>query len=301
MIVSVSFRTDIPAYYGRWFMARLDAGFVRVANPYGGADYAVSLAPADVDGFVFWTRNAAPFADALAEIRRLGLAFVVQHTVTGYPRALEPAAPEPGRAVERVRALAAAYGPRAVVWRYDPILDCTLTPHAWHVANFARLAASLAGAIDEVVVSFMQPYRKTARNLEAAAKRHGFAWRDPPADEKRALIARLADIASGHAMRLTICTQPDLIVPGAEGAACIDAARLSDVAGRPIAAKRKGNRPDCLCHESRDVGAYDTCAMGCAYCYAVASPAAAQRRLAAHDPATESLSAVRRRAPAAGR
>lgn len=301
MIVSASFRTDVPAWYGRWFMKRLDAGIARVANPYGGAEYAVSLRPGDVDGFVFWTRNAAPFAEALAEIRRRGFAFVVQHTVTGYPRAVEPAAPEADRAVERIRALADAYGPRAVVWRYDPILDSTLTPPVWHEDNFAHLAASLAGAVDEVVVSFAQPYRKTARNLDAAAKRHGFAWRDPPADEERALLARLAAIAADHAMRLTVCSQPELIVPGAQGASCVDAARLSDVAGRPITAKRKGNRPGCLCDESRDIGAYDSCAMGCAYCYAVTSPQAAQRRLAAHDPAAESLSAVRRPAPASAR
>jgi hypothetical protein len=298
MIVSASFRTDIPAYYGRWFMGRLDAGFARVANPYGGPAYAVSLRPDDVDGFVFWTRNAAPFAEALAEIRRRGFAFVVQHTVTGYPRTLEPAAPEADRAVARIRALAAAFGPRAVVWRYDPIVDCTLTPPDWHRANFARLAASLSGAVDEAVVSFMQPYRKTARNLDAAARRHGFTWRDPPAEEKRALIASLAAIAAADGMRLTVCSQPGLIVPGAAGAACIDAARLADIAGRPVPARRKGNRPGCLCHESRDIGAYESCAMGCAYCYAVSSPDAAQGRLARHDPEAESLAPVRRRARA---
>ena len=301
MIISASYKTDIPAFYGDWFMGRLDAGYCHVVNPYGRQVHRVDLRPAAVDGFVFWTRNAAPFADALAEIRRQGFAFVVQHTVTGYPRPIEPAAPDSSRAAERIRELAATYGPRAVVWRYDPILDSTLTPPDWHVTNFARLAASLSGAVDEVVVSFAQPYRKTARNLDAAARRDGFAWRDPPADETRALLAHLAGIAHSYAMRLTICTQPELVVPGTQGAACVDAARLSDVAGRAIIAKRKGNRPGCLCHESRDIGAYDTCPMACAYCYAVSSPEAAQRRLAAHDPDAESLSPLRRRAPAAAR
>ena len=27
MIVSASYRTDIPAFYGRWFLNRLDAGW----------------------------------------------------------------------------------------------------------------------------------------------------------------------------------------------------------------------------------------------------------------------------------
>ena len=36
MIISASYRTDIPAFYGDWFRARLRAGFCRVANPYSG-------------------------------------------------------------------------------------------------------------------------------------------------------------------------------------------------------------------------------------------------------------------------
>lgn len=300
MIVSASFRTDIPAYYGAWFLARLSAGFARVRNPYGGADYTVSLRPGDVDGVLFWTRNVAPFSDALAAVRGSGTPFVVSHTITGYPRAIEPAAPDAMRAAERLRAVADVYGQRAAVWRYDPILLTSLTPPDWHAANVARLAAALRGAVDEVVVSFTQAYRKTARNLDASAARHGFSWRDPPTDEKRSLVARLAAIAADQGMRLTVCAQPELVVPGTSSARCVDANRLSDVAGRPVAAKEKGNRPGCLCHESRDIGAYDSCPMGCAYCYAVSSQAAAQRRLAAHDPAGETL-APKRPSPALAR
>ena len=33
MILSVSRRTDIPAFYGDWFFKQLDQGFVLVPNP----------------------------------------------------------------------------------------------------------------------------------------------------------------------------------------------------------------------------------------------------------------------------
>ncbi len=289
MIVSASYRTDIPALYGRWFMARLAAGFVRAANPYGGPAYTVSLMPQAVDGFVFWTKNAAPFRAALEEIRRRGYPFVVQHGLTAYPRSIEAAAPPAGRAVGEMRRLALRFGRRCLVWRYDPILFTSKTGPDWHLTNFGRLAAALAGTADEATVSFAQIYRKTWTNLTAAAGRHGFAWHDPPAEVKRRFIAQLAAIAAEHGFALTLCAQPELLVPGVAPARCIDALRLSDVAGRPIAARTKGNRPGCLCAQSRDIGAYHSCTLGCVYCYAVRDPAAAKARRRAHDPSGEFL------------
>jgi len=291
MIVSASYRTDIPALYGEWFLNRLVAGHALVANPYGGKPYHVSLRAGDVDGFVLWTRNIGPLADRLSEVAAVA-PFTVQFTATGYPRALEPGVIDRDAATEQIHSLARAWGPRAVVWRYDPVVDTDLTDPAWHRRNFAAMAATLEGAVDEAVISFAQIYAKTRRNLDAAARTHGFSWRDPEDGEKRALAGELATIAAAHGMRLTVCSQPDYAVGGAEPARCIDAARLSDIAGHEIAARIKGNRPGCLCHESRDIGAYDSCPQGCAYCYAVSSRDAAKRFLAAHDPAGEGLGPI---------
>ncbi|WP_448191790.1 DUF1848 domain-containing protein [Azospirillum sp. sgz301742] len=290
MIVSASYRTDIPAFYGRWFLNRLAAGYARVVNPYGGPPGRVDLTPAAVDGFVFWTRNLAPFRDALDVVDARRTPFVAQVTVTAYPRALERSVIAWEDAAAQMRAVRDRWGPRAVVWRYDPIVVTTLTPPAWHRETFARLAGALRGVTDEVTTSFMQPYRKTARNLDVAARAAAFSWHDPDAEEKRTLLADLLRIAAGHGMALTICTQPDLTdVPGVTAARCVDAARLSDVAGAAVMAKQKGNRPGCLCAESRDIGAYDTCPHGCVYCYAVSSRTTARTRFQAHDPEGEFL------------
>jgi hypothetical protein len=71
VIVSASYRTDIPAFYADWFLRRLRAGYCRVANPYGGGVHDVSLAPDAVDGFVLWTRNMAPLMPHLGAVRRV--------------------------------------------------------------------------------------------------------------------------------------------------------------------------------------------------------------------------------------
>ncbi len=169
----------------------------------------------------------------------------------------------------------------------------SLTPAPWQRENFARLAGALEGLVDEVVVSFMQPYRKTTRNMTVAAQTGGFEWWDGPNEEKAALLGNLARIAADHKMTLTLCGQPELLADGIGEASCIDAVRLSDVAGRPVSAKRKPHRKTCACDASRDIGDYDTCPHGCAYCYAVADRATAKRRFAAHDADGEFLIAPR--------
>ena len=290
MIVSASYRTDIPAFYARWFLQRPEAGFARVASPYGGGAYEVSLRPGEVDGLVFWTRNMGPLLPHLDRVRDIA-PFAVQFTATAYPRALENSVIAPEDAVDQLRLVRRRFGARAAVWRYDPIVLTSELDAEAQAANFATLAAMLAGTVDEVVLSFVNPYRKTSRNLDRAAGLHGFAWRDPPPDEKRALLSRLAEIAADAGIRATLCTQPDLLVPGLGEARCIDAQRLSYIGGGPVAAKESGNRPGCRCALSRDIGAYDTCPHGCVYCYAVADRDRAVARYRAHDPEGESLSA----------
>jgi len=282
MIVSASYRTDIPAFYADWLLQRLDQGYCLVGNPYGGPPSRVSLAPEDVDGFVFWTRNLGRFAPVAAALRARGTPFVVQMTITGYPKPLEAAVQPWERAVAQLRTLAAEYGVRAGVWRYDPIVFTPLmTPPDWHRERFAALADAVAGAVDEVVISLADDYRKSRRNLAAL----GLAADPPPADLE-GFVGDLADIAARRGLRLTACTEPGLKAPPAR---CIDAARLGDLAGRAVRARQRGNRPGCLCAESRDIGAYDSCVQGCAYCYAVADRDLAARRLGAHRPDAERL------------
>jgi hypothetical protein len=290
MIISASYKTDIPAFYGRWFLERLRAGYCEVANPYNGRPFRVSLRREDVDGFVFWTKNLQPFSGVLAEVRERGFPFVVQYTVNGYPRELERSVADWRRAVEHLRRLAGEFGPRAGVWRYDTILMTALTPPEWHLANFQTISRELEDVVDEVVVSFAHFYRKTRRNLTMAACAQGFEWTDPPVEDKRRLLETLGAIAGAHGQRVTVCAQPEM---GGEPARCIDAERLSAVAGYPVRARTKGNRPGCECAESRDIGAYETCPHGCVYCYAVDAAARARRNWARHDPAAGLLGAPR--------
>lgn len=298
MIISASYKTDIPAFYGHWFLNRLDAGYCKVVNPYNQRVLRVELTRETVDGFVFWTKNLGPFIDKLKIVNHRGYPFFVQYTINGYPRILEFSVATASRSVEHMKLLSGDYGPKATVWRYDTILFTSSTTVDFHRRNFEALAKMLEGTTNEVVISFAQIYKKTLRNLNLAAEKLGFTWNNPDDEVKLSLTADLLQIAKAYRMQLKICSQRKFLLSGVEEARCIDARRLSEIAGHPINVQLKGNRTDCGCYETRDIGEYDTCPHGCVYCYAVLNHELAQRRYKEHDPSTEFLLSPKNYAPA---
>ena len=289
MIVSASYKTDIPTFYGDWFMNRLRSGYCKMVNPYSKEIVRVSLDRESVDAFVFWTKNIAPFVKHLPELHSRNYPFVIQHTINNYPRSLEFSVVDASRSVDHVHRISDEFGKKVCVWRYDTIIFSSVTPAEFHLRNFADLAARLSGAVDEVVVSFAHFYKKTLRNMQLAANEFDFDWWDADLMEKRKLLIQLVELAASAGIQLTVCSQPEYLIPEASEARCVDAERLSDVACQTVSAKLKGNRKKCGCFHSIDIGEYDTCPHGCVYCYAVHKRELAQERYKKHNPDSEFL------------
>lgn len=286
MIISASRRTDIPAFYAEWFMNRLRAEHLLVRNPFNAKQVKrVSLAAADVDAIVFWTRNMGPLLPHLPEIDRLGYVYYVQYTITGYPRALERSVPHPTTAIETFQRLAGAIGAERVLWRYDPILLSSLTDLNEHRRLFAKIAAMLSGHTRRVTISYADFYRKTERNLKAV---DGLVCRDLVTDPEALLdLARfMADVAHAEGMEIQTCSERiDLADQGIGHGKCIDDVLIRRLFGRQVGSGKDCNqREECGCVKSLDIGSYDTCLHGCAYCYATAKKELAKRNAGRHDP-----------------
>ena len=288
MIISASYRTDIPAFYGEWFKNRLHAGYCMVLNPYSNKPYRVELARKHVHAFVFWTKNIAPFFPVLEIVSEQQYPFMVQYSINNYSQLLEGRVIDIQQSVENVGKLFSTYGKRCVVWRYDPIVVTNGMDINWHLENFSRIAKQLRGMVDEVVVSFVQFYNKTVRNISSGSLKK-IKFIDPDLHTKKEALERLSVIAKKVEMKLSICTQPQLVSKTVSAASCIDLNRLSDIAGYKMRLKIKGNRPGCYCAESRDIGAYDTCPHGCVYCYAVNNHRCAYMKSKKHDSACDIL------------
>lgn len=289
-VLSISRRTDIPAFYTPWLMDRFGQGHVLVRNPLNPRqERRVDLEISRLAGIVFWSRNPLPLVPHLGAFA--SLPWYIQYTVTGYGPGLEPRVPDPAHARAVMGRIASLWGPERLVWRYDPIILGGKFTAQWHRKNFSGLCAMLAPYCSGVCVSFLVLYRKTARNMGPLAPR------EPRTGEKKALLGDLARIAASRGLELFLCAgSGELLAGGIKRASCVDAGRLGAMRGaaatqaalpgmkEPAAKKDAGQRPLCGCHKSIDIGAYHSCGHGCLYCYANHSPGLGLRRLAAHDP-----------------
>lgn len=213
--------------------------------------------------------NAHGLRDLLAAYGQIYLHF----TITG----LGGTDAEPGvlpwrEALGQLSGLAALAGdPRRISVRFDPILFWREGGRIkTNLTRFPELAESIAArGMKDIRISFAQWYGKARRR--AAARK--FPYIDPPDEEKRARAAELAATAGAHGLALRACCQPLLAgIPGIGPSACIDGGLLEGLHPRREPASRRkdrGQRGDCLCAESKDIGSYaQACPHGCVYCYA---------------------------------
>lgn len=279
MILSVSRRTDIPAFYASWFFNRLQAGYVLVRNPYRfHAVSRIALSPDVVDGIVFWTKNPAPMLERLGELR--DYPFYFQCTATAYGTDLETYVPDKDSTVlPAMRRLAEMIGPERVIWRYDPVLLSPKYTVAFHRQRFAQMAKALAGSTKRCVISFLDMYP----TMQKEAARLGLCA--PNRQEAETLAAHFAAVAAQNGIKVETCAENiDFAHLGIGHGCCIDKALLEKIGGYKLHTKKDANqRPLCGCCASVDIGTYATCPGGCVYCYANRSKTAAKTAFAAHD------------------
>lgn len=282
--ISVSRRTDVPAFYGDWFMQRVREGFAGVVNPFGGKRHLVSLRPEDVSCLVFWSKDFTPFVDSLEALHRLGYRFYFNYTVTGLPAIFESNVNRVG-ALRTLKLLSERYGPACVTWRFDPIILSSVSDADHYRRTFERLARELAGLVERCTFSFVTEYGKVKRNFRALAQTTGVAVIDPGREAKVDLANRLAEIAAGCGMTMHSCCGDYLLGDRIPKAHCVDGALIERLFyPEGLSYRARPTRPECGCTESVDIGTYDTCPHGCVYCYANANQAVARNAFERHEP-----------------
>ena len=279
MIVSVSRRTDIPAFYSKWFFNSIKDGFVYVVNPFNAKQVSkIELTPKTVDCFVFWTKDAKPMLERLDEIKDFKYYF--QFTITAYRNDVEKGTRAKKDIIKTFKELSSRIGKEKVIWRYDPILLNDFYTKEYHYEWFEKFCKHIAGYTDKCVISFLDLYKKTERNT----KELNIYSLDK--DDMNDIADRLASIASNYNIKIETCSEGiDLSKYGIKKGKCIDDQLISKIIGVPVDVKKDDTQREvCGCVKSVDIGQYNTCKHHCLYCYANFNNQLVQNNWLKHDP-----------------
>ena len=279
MIVSASRRTDLPAFHAEWFLDRLRAGQARWVNPWSGAPQVVSFAR--TRAVVFWTKNPRPLLPHLGELDRRGIGYYVQFTLNDYEmEGLEPGLPPLAERIETFTELARRIGRERVVWRADPLLLADGLDLDRLVARIVRVGGAVHSWTERLVIAFADIERYAT--VRARLRTFGKGCRELRPEEMRECAGKLADAGRGWGLSIATCAEAiDLADLGIGRNRCVDDellarlfprdAELLAFLGPPAARGRlkdRGQRKECGCIRSTDIGSYGTCSHGCFYCYA---------------------------------
>lgn len=285
-ILSVSRRTDIPAFYMPWFMDRVTRGVIDVVNPFNRHVRQVTVSPDRFHTMVFWSKDFGPFlAKHCGErLKEMGYHLFFNFTVNSRSPELEPGVPDLDQRLDQFRQLCLRFGAASVRWRFDPL--CHFITHAGlsatNLDDFEVIAAVTGDCgIDTCITSFMDHYRKIDRRTQGA-----LTFIDPSTDEKVQIVRNMETILAPLGIQLALCCENRLldhlpqrstIVAGA----CISGRDIMAVHGGRVSLRQDAGQrktSGCGCTVSVDVGSYrlHPCHHNCLFCYA--NPACDQRR-----------------------
>ncbi len=259
MILNVSGRTDIVAFYSKWFLNRLKEGYVDVRNPFN-PNLVSRINFDDVDLILFCTKNPIPIVDKLGDIK---IPYIFHVTITPYKDDIEPNLPSKSKIIEAVKKLSTRVGIDNIYVRYDPIFISEKYNIEYHIKAFTKLCSLLKGYVKTIIVSFIDNYKNVRKNLPY------LKYRSFTEEDYKLIGENFSKIAKDNNMVIQTCFEErNLTEYGFIKGECMSKELAFKLTGKTYKKwqARKGNA--CNCVELVDIGVYNSCNHLCKYCYA---------------------------------
>jgi len=305
IIISASRSTDIPAFYAKWFINRLKAGYCVWYNPFNQQPMYVAFKNAKA--IVFWSKNPKPLIPYLHELDERGIHYYFQFTLNDYDKEqFEPNVPSVEKRIETFKELAEKIGKEKVIWRFDPLIMTEKIGVDELLRKVENIGNQLKGHTEKLVFSFADIgniYKKVENNL----KRLNINYQEFMPQTMNEFAKGLCELNKNWDFSLATCAEEmNLEQYGIEHNRCIDGELMKRIFAKDEdfiyylnygrmpekklqtemfadfllaenkeqkkksieKLKDKGQRKICGCMISKDIGMYNTCPHFCIYCYA---------------------------------
>ena len=259
MILFASGRTDIVAFYTKWFINRYRERYVDVRNPFYNS-LVSRIYFEDVDLLYFCTKNPLPIIPYLKEFDKPILFNV---TITPYKNDVEVNVPNKSLIIEGVKKIAEIIGKENVYVRYDPIFLSERYNLNYHIKAFERLCSLLDGVTNHIIISFIDDYKNVRKNM-SSLKIISFTEND-----YKEIGINFSRIASKYNISCQTCFEKeDLVKYGFVKEDCLSKKMAYTLTGKVYRKGRMRKENLCNCVEMVDIGFYNSCKHLCKYCYA---------------------------------
>ncbi len=254
---SLSRWTDVPAGKWRWFRNCLDQRSMIAIDPRTSIPHAWSLAPAEVLGLVFWTKDPSNLIIDQDLVKPYPIRINV--TVTGWHEA-EERAPDLENGGRLLAETVRAFGADHVTWRFSPV---PVLPPVEVLGRFYRIASYAAEVgLRKVMLSFLQPNDRLPETRDAS--------------ERCFILTMAASLVRPLGIEVQLCNEDQNTLagqpffPNLRTGICVDP---RDFGGSSLSTEA------CGCALMADpFGANEACTLNCTYCYAANSLLAPRRK-----------------------
>lgn len=275
MILNVSGRTDIVAFYTKWFMNRYREGYIDVRNPFN-PKLVSRISFSNVDAILFCTKNPLPIIPYLKEIDKPILFHV---TLTPYKNDIEPNVIDKKEIIEGIKKISTIIGKDKVSVRYDPIFISDTYTVSYHIKAFSKMCLLLNGYVDKIIVSFIDDYKNVRKNKNI------LNYRDFTEEDYKLIGENFSKIAKKYNMTVQTCFEErNLVEYGFVKGECLSHELAFKLTGKTYKnwTARKGQK--CNCVQMVDIGVYNTCNHLCKYCYANYDEKKVKDNILKHNP-----------------
>lgn len=277
MILNVSGRTDVVAFYSEWFINRYKEGWIDVRNPFN-KKFVSRIYFEDVDAILFCTKNPMPILPFLKEIKK---PIIFQVTLTPYKKEIEPNVPDKKELIETIKELSQLIGADNLYIRYDPIFLSNKYNIEYHIKAYEKLCNILEGYVKTWIVSFLDDYKNVRKNMKILQYRE---WEE---EDFRKIGEHFSKSAKNHNMTVQTCFENrNLIEYGFKKGECLSHEMAFRLTGKIY---KNWTARKCGCVEMVDIGVYNSCNHYCKYCYANFDEKEVESNRIKHDPTSSLL------------
>ena len=280
VILNISGRTDIVAFYSDWLINRLNEGFIDVRNPFNPK--MVSRIMIDDVGLLFFcTKNPIPILNKIKYIKKKMYFHI---TLTAYKKDIEPGLPNKKDIIEAIKKLSNEIGKDNIVIRYDPIFINDKYTLDYHIKAFDKICILLDGYVSKILISFIDEYKNVKNNYKI------LNYKKLDENDYKTIGISFSNSARKHNILVHTCAEDrNLMEYGFISDECMSKELAFKLTGKIYKKWKARKNVPCQCIEMVDIGVYNSCRHFCKYCYANYDEKQVNDNYNKHDPKSSLL------------